>query len=176
MRLSQIRKVSVSNQKRVCPKSEKWLSQSSLRKMIITLKPFGKYWQDLAQKIANWHLSSVEAMPRSKFWKSENSPISWTEWNIVMICFAYTLILTRCSPSHLSLVEALPRSRLCRGPNSEKKWNWLYLLNLLEQFDKKKCIHINTDKSRHRDCQMQFLFSAEAMPRSKFWKSKLKWT
>ena len=27
---------------------------------------------------------SVEFLPSSKFWKSENSPISRTEWNIVM--------------------------------------------------------------------------------------------
>ena len=46
-----------------------------------------KHWyfkQDLAQEIAKWHFSSVEALPSSKFWKSENDPISWTEWNIVM--------------------------------------------------------------------------------------------
>ena len=34
--------------------------------------------------IAKWHLSSVEALPSAKFWKNENGPISWTEWNIVM--------------------------------------------------------------------------------------------
>ena len=34
------------------------------------------YWQDLAQEIANWHFLSVEALPSSKFWKSENGPIS----------------------------------------------------------------------------------------------------
>ena len=42
------------------------------------------YWQDLAQEIANWHFLSVEALPSSKFWKSENDPISWTVKNIVM--------------------------------------------------------------------------------------------
>ena len=54
------------------------------------------YWQDLAQQIANWHFLSVEALPSSKFWKSENGPIFRTVKNIVMK-FAYTLILTRCS-------------------------------------------------------------------------------
>ena len=34
------------------------------------------YWQDLAQGIAKWHLSSLEALPSAKFWKSENGPIS----------------------------------------------------------------------------------------------------
>ena len=43
------------------------------------------YQWDLAQEIANWHFSPVEALPSSKFWKSENGTISWTEWNIVMI-------------------------------------------------------------------------------------------
>ena len=40
------------------------------------------YWHDLAQEIANWHF-----FYRSRLWrapKSENCPISWTEWNIVM--------------------------------------------------------------------------------------------
>ena len=27
------------------------------------------YWQDLAQEIAKWHFSLVEALPSSKFWK-----------------------------------------------------------------------------------------------------------
>ena len=42
------------------------------------------YWQNLAQEIAKWHFSFVEALPSSKFWKSENGPIFWTEWNIVL--------------------------------------------------------------------------------------------
>ena len=43
-----------------------------------------RYWQDLTQEIAKWYFSSVEVLPSSKFWKSENGPISWTEWNIVI--------------------------------------------------------------------------------------------
>ena len=43
-----------------------------------------QYWQDLAQEIANWHFLSVEALPSSRFWKSENDPISRTVKNIVM--------------------------------------------------------------------------------------------
>ena len=27
---------------------------------------------------------SLEALPSAKFWKSENGPISWTEWNILI--------------------------------------------------------------------------------------------
>ena len=79
------------------------------------------YWQDLAQEIAKWHFSLIEALPSSKFWKSDNGAISRTEWNIVMkFCIhigwmdelgfyvpstvfqsfrddAYTLILTTCT-------------------------------------------------------------------------------
>ena len=42
------------------------------------------YWQDLAQEIANWQFLLVEALPSSKFWESENGPISWTVKKIVM--------------------------------------------------------------------------------------------
>ena len=42
------------------------------------------YWQDLVQEIAKWHFLSVEALPSSKFWKSENGSISRTVKNIVM--------------------------------------------------------------------------------------------
>ena len=42
------------------------------------------YWQDPAQKVANWHFLSVEALPSSKFWKSKNGLISWTVRNIVI--------------------------------------------------------------------------------------------
>ena len=55
------------------------------------------YWQDLAQEIAKCQFSSVEVLSSSKFWKVkmalslELSGILW--WN-----FAYTLVLTRCSP------------------------------------------------------------------------------
>ena len=42
------------------------------------------YWQDLAQKIEKWNFLSVEALPSSKFWKSENGTICRTVKNIVM--------------------------------------------------------------------------------------------
>ena len=56
------------------------------------------YYQDLAQEIVKCHFSSVYVLPSSKFWKSENGPISWTEWNIVMKFCIHIGILTRCSP------------------------------------------------------------------------------
>ena len=60
----------------------------------------GKHWnyQDLAQEIVKCHFSPVEVLSSSKFWKSENGPISWTEWNIVMKFCIHIGILTRCSP------------------------------------------------------------------------------
>ena len=59
-----------------------------------------KHWydQDLAQEIVKCHFSSVEVLPSSKFWKSENGHIFWTEWNIVMKFCIHIDILTRCSP------------------------------------------------------------------------------
>ena len=36
---------------------------------------------NLAQEIAKWHLTSVEAVPSSKLWKSKNGR---TEWTIMM--------------------------------------------------------------------------------------------
>ena len=61
------------------------------------------YWQDLGERIAKCHLSSVEALPRSKFWKEnmqlalsiEPYGIFW--WNFA----ADTLVLTRASPGNI---------------------------------------------------------------------------
>ena len=46
-----------------------------------------------SETIAKWHLSSVEALPSAKFWKSENDLISWTEWNILIdFCISIDII------------------------------------------------------------------------------------
>ena len=39
-------------------------------------------WKDLAQGIAKWHLSSVEALPIAKFWKKWKWPylLNWVEY------------------------------------------------------------------------------------------------
>ena len=66
------------------------------------------YWPDLAKEIAIWHFLSVEALPSSKFWKSENGPISRTLKNIV-IKFAYTLILPRCSQWDCQMIFGIGR-------------------------------------------------------------------
>ena len=57
-----------------------------------------RYYQDQAQEIVKCHFSSVEVLPSTKFQKSENGPISWTEWNIVTKFCIHIGILTRCSP------------------------------------------------------------------------------
>ena len=105
------------------------------------------YWQDLAQEIVKCHFSSVEILLSSKFWKSENGPIFWTEWNIVMK-FAYTLVLTRCSQLTNDIWYWL-RSK------SEKNWNltlkpfglfwWNFADNLMLKW------------SSPRNCKMTFI-------------------
>ena len=45
---------------------------------------------NLAQGIAK--LSSADALPSAKFWKSENGPIFWTEYNI-LINFCVNIII-----------------------------------------------------------------------------------
>ena len=56
------------------------------------------YWQDLAQEIVKWHFSLVEAFPSSKFWKKMIMALSLELSGILWWNFAYTLILTRCTP------------------------------------------------------------------------------
>ena len=84
------------------------------------------YWQDLAQEIAKWHFSLVEALPSSKFWKSDNGAISWTELNIVMK-FCIHIDIDKMYPTRLSngIWDWLS---FCQGSNSEKsetivKWH-----------------------------------------------------
>ena len=95
--------------------------------MSSTLKPmeyFDKilhthwYWQDVAQEIVKCHLGLAEALPRFKFWKSENSPISRTEWNI-LINFCVNIDINKISPKRLRN-GIFHRTRLWRAPNSEK--------------------------------------------------------
>ena len=83
----------------------------------------------------------VEALPRFKFWKSENSPISWTEWN-TLINFFVNIDIHNFNPKRLRN-DSFHRSRLYRAPNSEKVkmalslgldgilwWNFAYTLIL----------------------------------------------
>ena len=100
------------------------------------------YWHDLAQEIANWHFLSVEALLSSKFWKSENGPISWTVKNIVMK-FCIHIDIDKMQPMRLSN-DIWDWSRFCRGSNYEKSetgpisWTfWFILINI--------CIPITID-------------------------------
>ena len=68
--------------------------------------------------IAIWNLSSVEALPFAKYWKSEIGLISWTEWNI-LIDVCVTIDIDKLYPKRLWNV-IFHRSRFCRAPNSEK--------------------------------------------------------
>ena len=70
------------------------------------------------ETIAKWHLSSIEALPSAKFWKSEIGLISWTEWNI-LIDFCVNIDIDNILPKRLWNV-IFHRSRFCRAPNSEK--------------------------------------------------------
>ena len=118
------------------------------------------YWQDLDQEIAKWHFSLVEALPSSKFWKSDKSAISWTEWDIVMKCCIH-IDIDKMYPMRLSN-DTWDRLSFCRGSNSEKvrllqndiyhrsklcqsqilkKWKWPYLLNWVEYFDRLRSKH-----------------------------------
>ena len=137
-------------------------------------------------------------MPSSKFWKSENGPISWTEWNI-LINFCVNIDINKIYLKRLRN-DIFRWSRLCRGPNSEKVkmalslelngilwWNFAYTLILTW--------------CSPWDCQMTFgigrgfaevqilkksetiakwhLSSVEALPSAKFWKSEnglISWT
>ena len=94
-----------------------------------------------SETIAKWHLSSVEALPSAKFWKSENGLISWTEWNI-LIDFCVNIDIDKILPKRLWNV-IFHLSRFCRAPNSEKVkmalslelsgilwWNFAYTLVL----------------------------------------------
>ena len=113
------------------------------------------YWQDLAQEIANWHFLLVEALPSSKFWKSDNGAISWTEWNIVMK-FCIHIDIDKMYPMRLSNdiwdwlsfaeVQILKKKWdyckmtfiIGRGfaePQILNMWKWPYLLNWVEYFD-----------------------------------------
>ena len=98
----------------------------------------------------------------------ELSGILW--WN-----FAYTLILTRCSPSDCKILFRIGQG-FAEVQILKEKWNWLYLLNLLVNFDDILHTHYyrhNLDreiaKSSPSYCKMT---SVEAVPSSKFWKSE----
>ena len=115
------------------------------------------YWQELTKEIANRHFLSVEAMPISSFWISENDLISWTVKNIVMkFCIHVDIVMTRCSQwdcqmifgtgQEFAEVQILKKGRLLQNyiyhqfrlceRQILKKWKWPYLLNWVEYCDR----------------------------------------
>ena len=82
---------------------------------------------NLAQEIAKWHLTSVEAVPSSKFWKKWK----WPNW---VDCCDETLhthwywqdVAQEIVKCHLGLAEALPRFRFWK--TEKLSWNFLNIL------------------------------------------------
>ena len=145
-------------------KNWKWLHLLNWVEYLDKLLRKHWYWQDLAQEIAKWHFSLVEALPNSKFWKSDNGAISWTEWNIVMKFYIH-IDTDKMYPMRLSndiwdWLSFFPRFKfwkkwdyckmtfvIGRGFAERqilKKWKWPYLLNWVEYRD--EILHTHIDK------------------------------
>ena len=143
----------------------------------------------LAQEIAKWHFSLVEALPSSKFWKSDNGAVSWTEWNSVMK-FCIHIDIDKMYPMRLSN-DTWDWLSFCRGSNSEKsetieKWHLssvealpsANLLNWVEYFDRLLRTHWYYQDLAQEIVKCHFS-SVEVLPSSKFWKSEngpISWT
>ena len=141
-------------------------------KMSITLKPLISYthwyWQDVAQEIVECHLGSAEALPSFKFWKSENIPISWTEWNI-LINFCVNILLRSC-PKDCEMTFFIGRG--FAELQILKKWKWLYLLNSVRYCDEILHTHWYGHDVAHEIVKWH-LGLVEVLPRFKFWKQWL---
>ena len=148
------------------------------------------HWRHLVQEIAKWHLSLVEALPSSKFWKSENSRISWTEWN-TLINFCITIDITRSSLRDCKMTFFFGRG--FAELQILKRWKWPYLWKWVEYCDEILHTHwywqvvrmrLSNDiwdwltffrgsKSKKREVVAKWhLSSVEALPSAKFWKSE----
>ena len=156
-----------------------------------------KHWyrQDLAQEIAKWHFSLIEALPSSKFWKKMIMALSLELSGILWWNFEYALILKRCTPWDCQMtLELLPRIKfwkkwdyskmtfiIARGFAERqilKKWKWPYLLNWVEYFDRLLRKHWYYQDLAQEIVKCHFS-SVEVLPRSKFWKSEngpVSWT
>ena len=101
------------------------------------------YWQDLAQGIAKWHLSSVEALSSAKFWKKWNRPylLNWVEYfdKRLRKHWYWQDLAQEIAKWHFSLVEVLPISKFWKSDNGAISWTeW----NIVMKF----CIHIHIEK------------------------------
>ena len=150
------------------------------------------YWQDLAHEIAKWHFSLVEALPSSKFWKIDNLRYLW---NWVEYCddffFAYTLILTTCTPWDCQITFEIgwvflrfkfwKKWDYCKMTfiigrgfaecQILKKWKWPYLWNWVEYCDRllRKHWYYQDLAQEIVKCHSS---SVDILPSSRFWKSK----
>ena len=125
------------------------------------------YWQDEAQEIVKCYLGLAEALPRFKFWKSENSPISWTEWNILINFCIKKMILTRSSPRDCEMTCFIGRG--FAELQILKKWKWPYLLNWVEYCDKILHTHWYWQNVAHEIVKWH-LGLVEILPSFQFWK------
>ena len=124
------------------------------------------YWRHLVQEIAKWHLSLVEALPSSNFWKSENSPFSWTEWDILTNS-CVNIDINQISPRDSEMTFFIGRG--FAEVQILKMWKWPYLLNWEEYCDE----ILHTHWYWHdvaREIVKWHLGSVEVLPRFKFWK------
>ena len=81
----------------------------------------GWYLQDLAEEIARWHLSLVEANSAANSEKMKIAHNSQTVWNI-LINFCKEIDMEKTQQKILQN-DIYHWSRLCRAPNSEKSDN-----------------------------------------------------
>ena len=143
---------------RLCraPNSEKVKMALSLKLSGIFDRLLRKHWyyQDLAQEIVKCHFSLVEVLSSSKFWKSENGPTSWTEWNMVMkFCIHIgTCILTRCSPWDCQMTNGIGQ-----GFAEVQILNKVKTLKRVGIFRWSFADSMMLKRSRPRNCKMIFI-------------------
>ena len=143
------------------------------------------YWQDLAQGIAKWHLSSVEALPSAKFWKSERPYLlNWVKYfdKLLRKHWYWQHLAQEIAKWHFSMVEALLSSKFWKSDNGAISWTEWNIDTVI------------LTRCTPWDCQMAFEFgrffaevqilkkgetvekwhlsSVEALPSAKFWKSE----
>ena len=124
------------------PKKWKWPYLLNWVEYIDRLLRKHWYYQDLAQEIVKCHFSSVQVLPSAKFWRSENGPISWSEWNIVMKFCIHIGILTRCSQWDCQITFGIGRGfaeiQILKKVKINYQTVWNILIKFCRQFDVEK--------------------------------------
>ena len=107
------------------------------------------YWQDLAQEIAKWHLSSVEALLSSKFWKQKwKWPylLNWVEYCVEILHTNWQDVAQEIVSCHLgdfAEVQILKNSE----PDPISWTVWYILIKILHTH------------YYWQDCQMSFIIT-----------------